>query len=147
LRYQTQVMEKASAKIHMDDKKLISEAKKARVNSHAPYSNFKVGAALLARSGRVFTGTNVENSSFGLGVCAERLALLKAVSSGEKDFTKIAIIASGEEPITPCGLCRQVLVEFSPNIKVICSNLKGKVKKFTLRQLLPYPFKYKRKKR
>lgn len=140
-------MEKASAKIFMDDKKLISEAKKARVNSHTPYSNFRVGAAILARSGRVYTGTNVENSSFGLGICAERLALLKAVSSGENDFTRIAVIASGEEPITPCGLCRQVLFEFSPNMKVICSNLKGKVKRFTLRQLLPYPFKCRKKKR
>lgn len=131
----------------MQDKELISEAKKARKSSYSPYSNFKVGAALLAKSGKVYTGTNVENSSFGLGVCAERLALFKAVSSGEKDFTKIAIIASGEKPITPCGLCRQVLFEFSPNMKVICSNLKGKVKRFTLKQFLPYPFKCKKKRR
>lgn len=130
----------------MEDKKLVLEAKKARDNSYAPHSNFRVGAALLAKSGEVYTGTNVENSSFGLGVCAERLALFKAVSSGEKDFIKIAIIASGEEPITPCGLCRQVLFEFSPRMKVICSNLKGKTRKFTLKKLLPYPFGYKRKK-
>jgi len=130
----------------MEDKKLVLKAKKARENSYAPHSNFRVGAALLAKSGEVYTGTNVENSSFGLGVCAERLALFKAVSSGEKDFIKIAIIASGEEPITPCGLCRQVLFEFSPQMKVICSNLKGKVRKFNLKKLLPYPFGYKRKK-
>jgi cytidine deaminase len=129
-----------------EDKKLIQRAKKARENSYSPYSNFKVGAALLGRSGNIYTGTNVENSSFGLGVCAERLALLKAVSSGEKDFSKIAIIAAGEKPITPCGLCRQALFEFSPDMKVICSNLRGKVKRLTLKQLLPYPFQYRKRK-
>ncbi|MDH4222386.1 MAG: cytidine deaminase [candidate division Zixibacteria bacterium] len=130
----------------MDEKKLIAEAKKIRNRSYSPYSNFKVGAALLGNSGKVYYGTNVENSSLSLGVCAERVALLKAVCSGEKEFTKIAIVASGENLITPCGLCRQALFEFSPGMKIICSNLKGKVRKFTLKGLLPHPFKDAKKK-
>jgi len=129
------------------EKKLISEAEKARKNAYAPYSKFSVGAALLSRSGKVYTGANLENSSFGQTVCAERLALYKAVSAGEKDFKKIAIVAPGAKPVTPCGICRQALFEFSPELEVICSNLKGQVKKYTLKQLLPYPFKYERKKR
>jgi len=129
------------------DKELILEAKKAMKSAYASYSNFKVGAALLSSSGKVFTGANLENSSFGLTVCAERVALYKALSSGEKEFTKIAVTASAEKPITPCGLCRQALFEFSPDLKVICSNLKGKVRKFTLKQLLPHPFGYDRKRK
>jgi len=130
----------------MDNRKLILEAKKARENSYAPYSNFKVGAALLAKSGKVYTGANLENSSFGQTVCAERLALYKAVSAGEKDFKKIAIVAPGAKPVTPCGICRQALFEFSPELEVVCANLRGKVKKYTLKQLLPHPFKYEKRK-
>jgi cytidine deaminase len=137
----------SNSKARVEDKNLILEAKKAMKSAYAPYSNFKVGAALLSRSGKVFSGANLENSSFVLTVCAERIALYKALSLGEKDFTKIAIVASSEKPITPCGLCRQALFEFSPDIKVICSNLKGKVRKFTLKQLLPHPFSYDKKKR
>ncbi|MDP3026013.1 MAG: cytidine deaminase [candidate division Zixibacteria bacterium] len=129
-----------------EDRKLVLEAKKTRKNSYAPYSNFKVGAALLARSGKVYTGANLENSSFGQTVCAERLALYKAVSDGEKDFKKIAIVAPGAEPVTPCGICRQALFEFAPQLEVLSVNLKGKVRKYTLRELLPYPFKYEKKK-
>ncbi|MFH0931012.1 MAG: cytidine deaminase [Candidatus Zixiibacteriota bacterium] len=134
-------------KSRIKDKELILEAKKAMKLAYAPYSNFKVGAALLSSSGKVFTGANLENSSFGLTVCAERVALYKALSSGGKEFTKIAVIASAEKPITPCGLCRQALFEFSPDLKVICSNLKGKVRKFTLKQLLPHPFSYDKKRK
>ena len=129
-----------------EDRKLVLEAKKTRKNSYAPYSNFKVGAALLAGSGKVYTGANLENSSFGQTVCAERLALYKAVSDGEKDFKKIAIVAPGAEPVTPCGICRQALFEFAPQLEVLSVNLKGKVRKYTLRELLPYPFKYEKKK-
>ena len=129
-----------------EDKNLILEAKKAIKSAYAPYSNFEVGAALLSRDGKVFTGANLENSSFGITVCAERVALYKALSSGEKDFIKIAIVASAEKPITPCGLCRQALFEFSPDLKVICSNMKGKVRKYTLKQLLPHPFNYDKRK-
>jgi len=147
------VKEKASGRKSMpynkslaDDKKLISEAEKARKNAYAPYSKFSVGAALLSRNGKVYTGANLENSSFGQTVCAERLALYKAVSVGEKDFKKIAIVASGAKPVTPCGICRQALFEFSPELEVVCANLRGKVKKYTLKQLLPHPFKYEKKK-
>ena len=129
-----------------DNKKLISEAEKARKNAYAPYSRFSVGAALLSRSGKVYTGANLENSSFGQTVCAERLALYKAVSDGEKDFKKIAIVAAGAKPVTPCGICRQALLEFSPELEVICSNLSGKVKKYTLKRLLPHPFEYEKRK-
>jgi cytidine deaminase len=131
----------------MENRKLILEAKKARKNSYAPYSNFKVGAALLAGSGKVYTGANLENSSFGQTVCAERVALYKAVSAGEKDFKKIAIVAPGAKPVTPCGICRQALFEFAPQLEVISVNLKGMVKKYTLKELLPYPFKYDKRKR
>lgn len=133
-------------RLSINDKKLISEAAKVRKNAYAPYSKFSVGAALLAKSGKFYTGANLENSSFGQTVCAERLALYKAVSEGEKKFLKIAIVAPGTEPVTPCGICRQALFEFTPDLKVICSNLKGKVKRYTLKQLLPHPFKYEKKK-
>ncbi len=129
-----------------DDKKLISVAEKARKNAYAPYSKFSVGAALLSRSGKIYTGANLENSSFDQTVCAERVALYKAVSAGEKKFKKIAIVAQGAKPVTPCGICRQTLFEFSPELEVVCANLKGKVKKYTLKQLLPHPFKYEKKK-
>ena len=128
------------------DEKLISEAEKARKNAYAPYSKFSVGAALLSRSGKVYTGANLENSSFGQTVCAERLALYKAVSEGEKNFKKIAIVAPGAKPVTPCGICRQALFEFSPELEVICANLKGRVKKYTLKELLPHPIKNEKKK-
>jgi cytidine deaminase len=130
----------------MDNRELVLKAKKARENSYAPYSNFKVGAALLAKSGKVYTGANLENSSFGQTVCAERMALYKAVSAGEKGFKKIVIIAPGKRPVTPCGICRQALFEFAPQLEVICSNLEGKIKRYTLKQLLPNPFRYKKRK-
>jgi len=153
LNYRELVKERASGEKSMrdnkslvGDKKLISEAEKARKNAYAPYSKFSVGAALLSRNGKVYTGANLENSSFGQTVCAERLALYKAVSDGEKDFKKIAIVAPGAEPVTPCGICRQALFEFSPELEIVCANLKGKVKKYTLKQLLPHSFKYEKRK-
>ncbi len=130
-----------------DDKKLILEAEKARKNAYAPYSRFSVGAALLSLSGKIYTGANLENSSFSQTLCAERLALYKAVSEGEKNFEKIAIVAPGAKPVTPCGICRQVLFEFAPDLEVVSVNLKGKMRRYTLKQLLPYPFKYQRKKK
>jgi cytidine deaminase len=99
-----------------------------------------VGAALLAKSRRVYTGANVENATFGLTVCAERVALFKAITSGEKKFVKIAVVADKDEPITPCGACRQVLSEFASDLKIICANLKGKIKRYSLRELLPEAF-------
>jgi cytidine deaminase len=124
----------------MTDRDLIEKAKRARLKAYAPYSNFKVGAALLTRSGKLYTGANVENASYGLTVCAERAAVQKAVNQGDEDFVKIAVVADNNPPITPCGACRQVLSEFARNLKVICANLRGDVKKYTLKELLSEAF-------
>ena len=124
----------------MTEKELIEKAKRARLRAYAPYSNFKVGAALLTKSGKVYTGANVENSTFGLTVCAERIAVFKAVNKGDKDFAKIAVVADKNQPVTPCGACRQVLSEFAKDLKIVCANLKGKVERYTLKELLPEAF-------
>ena len=124
----------------MDEKELIRRAVEARERAYAPYSKFAVGAALLAADGRIFTGCNVENASYGLTVCAERVAVFKAVSEGAREFKAIAI-ACGKKPCTPCGACRQVLYEFAPDILVIMTDAEGKeVKKAYLRELLPIGF-------
>lgn len=122
--------------------RLIEEAKKARNNAYAPYSNFKVGASLLTKRGRIYSGANVENASYGLTVCAERIAVFKAVTDGERDFIAIAVVADTEDLTPPCGACLQVLLEFSPDMKVILSNLKGDRKTFSLKELIPHPFKF-----
>jgi len=124
----------------MREKELIEKAKRARLRAYAPYSNFKVGAALLTRSGKVYTGANVENSTYGLTVCAERLAVFKAVNKGDKDFVKIVVATDRNPPATPCGACRQVLSEFAKSLKIVCANLKGKIERYTLKELLPEAF-------
>jgi cytidine deaminase len=121
----------------MDFTSLLQEARAVRDVAYAPYSRFAVGAALRGRSGRVFTGCNVENLSFGLTSCAERNAVFAAVASGEREFEAIAIIADSKSPVTPCGACRQVLAEFAPDLPICCSNLEGQVFEATLRELLP----------
>jgi cytidine deaminase len=118
--------------------KLVSLAAEARKKAHAPYSNFSVGAALLAKSGRVYTGCNVENASYGLSVCAERVAVFKAVSEGEREFEAIAVVS--ENGITPCGACRQVLIEFGDDIQVIVADTAGHRRVFALADLLPEGF-------
>lgn len=125
----------------MTDKELVNIAKEAMENAYAPYSHFKVGAALLAKDGRVFQGCNIENASYGATNCAERTAIFKAVSEGYREFEKIAIVASSGEYASPCGICRQVLFEFLPEGKVILdSDEKGMVT-FTVRELLPLGFR------
>ncbi len=124
----------------MKKEELINLAKKAREKAYAPYSHFKVGAALLTKDGQAFTGCNVENSSFGASMCAERVAIFKAISMGERTFTEIAIVTDAEDPAMPCGICRQVLSEFVQDIKIYAANLKGKIKETTLKELLPYAF-------
>lgn len=119
---------------------LIRLAKEARERAYAPYSEFKVGAALLTEDGEVFTGGNVENASYGLSVCAERVAVVKAVSEGHTKFRRLVVVADTEEPCPPCGVCRQMLYEFAPDMPVLMVNLKGKEKELTVRQLLPEPF-------
>ena len=125
----------------MTDKELVNIAKEAMENAYAPYSHFKVGAALLAKDGRVFQGCNIENASYGATNCAERTAIFKAVSEGYREFEKIAIVASSGDYASPCGICRQVLFEFLPEGKVILdSDEKGMVT-FTVRELLPLGFR------
>lgn len=121
----------------MKDAELVNAAATARLKAYAPYSNFQVGAALLTENGEVFTGCNVENLSFGLTLCAERVALSAAVARGHRAFERIAIVADTTSPISPCGACRQVLAEFAPEMEMILANLRGEAERFTLDQLLP----------
>jgi cytidine deaminase len=109
----------------VNEAELVRKAVEARKLAYAPYSHFRVGAALLAKDGRIFTGCNVENASYGLTVCAERVALFKAVSEGAREFLAIAV-ACGEGPCAPCGACRQVLYEFAPDLLVIMADGDGK---------------------
>lgn len=126
----------------MTDNELMEIAEKACENAYAPYSKFKVGAALLASDGRVFTGCNVENSSYGAGICAERTAAVKAVSEGAASFSAIAIANAGGGLTFPCGICRQFLSEFAEEgFRVILRNDKGNLEIFTLEELMPHGFK------
>lgn len=126
----------------MDDRALIAEAAAARANAYAPYSHFPVGAALLARSGAVYRGANVENASFGLTICAERAALFAAVAAGEREFDAIAIVADTSGPVRPCGACRQALAEFGVRLRVVMSNASGASETQTLDALLPATFRF-----
>ena len=119
---------------------LVSVAREARERAVAPYSGFKVGAALLAAGGRVYGGCNVENASYGLTVCAERVALLKALSEGERSFEMIVVVADTADPTPPCGSCRQLLWEYCGDIPVVLANLQTITGEHRLRDLLPLPF-------
>jgi cytidine deaminase len=120
--------------------KLIDAALAARENAHAPFSKFKVGAALEDQSGRIFTGCNVENATYGLTVCAERVAVFKAISEGARKFTRIAVAADTDILTPPCGACRQILWEFCGNAELILVNLQGKSESFRLKDIFPRPF-------
>ncbi|ABN52300.1 MAG TPA: cytidine deaminase [Hungateiclostridium thermocellum] len=125
----------------MDDRKLLAMAEDIKKNSYSPYSKFRVGAAVLAKSGKVFTGVNIENASFGATVCAERTAVFKAVSEGEREIAAVAISSDSDEYTFPCGICRQVLREFGDDdTKVICGNKNGEFTVFRLGELLPNAF-------
>ena len=119
---------------------LIAAATLARENAHAPYSNFRVGAAVRARSGRVFTGCNVENSTYGLTLCAERVAIFKAISEGERGFDAVAVVTDTDALTPPCGACRQIIWEFCGDAEVVLANLKGKVEVHRMSALFPKPF-------
>jgi cytidine deaminase len=119
---------------------LIEAAKQAREHAHAPFSHFRVGAALRARSGRIFSGCNIENASYGLTVCAERVAVFKAISEGEREFDAIAVVTGADVLTPPCGACRQILWEFCGNAEVVLANLKGQVQTHWMKDLLPLPF-------
>lgn len=125
------------------DTELIQAAIQARLAAYAPYSNFKVGAALLGKSGRVYTGCNVENASYAATICAERAAAVKAVSEGEREFEVLAVVAEGEAPVSPCGICRQFLAEFGTGLRLILMNLKGERIDTTLEAYLPQAFSLK----
>jgi cytidine deaminase len=122
------------------DEELVRVASLARQRAHAPYSKYKVGAAIRTKRNKVHSGANVENASYGLTVCAERTAAFAAVNAGDTAFDAIAIVIDDERLPTPCGACRQVLAEFSPDMRVILATSGGKRKVTTLRELLPDPF-------
>ena len=120
--------------------KLLEAAIAARANAHAPFSRFQVGAALEDEAGRIFTGCNVENASYGLTICAERVAVFKAISEGSRKFRRVAVAADTEALTPPCGACRQILWEFCGDVEVTLVNLSGKTETFRLKDLLPRPF-------
>ncbi len=124
----------------MTNKELLSIADKAMENAYAPYSKFHVGAALLCKDGTVFTGCNIENATYGATNCAERTAIFKAVSEGQRDFEAIAIVSSGGGETFPCGICRQVMAEFAPEIKVVLRDEAGNEHIYPLVELLPKSF-------
>src|ERR1041385_7672003 len=121
-------------------RELIAAARRARRNAHAAYSHFKVGAALETADGTIITGCNVENATYGLTICAERVAMFKALSEGHRKFTRIAIVADTDAPTPPCGACRQILWEFGGNLEVQLANLKAPTGTHQLKDLLPLPF-------
>jgi len=123
----------------INDEELLMLAKKAKANSNAKFSNFHVGAALLTKDGKVYTGCNLENPSLSLSVCAERVAFYKALSEGERDFVKIAVVCDDASLCSPCGACRQVIYEFAPKIDVIMTG-EGGAKTVNITDLLPFPF-------
>ncbi len=119
---------------------LIKAAWEARTNSRAPHSGFKVGAALETRKGGIFGGCNIENSTYGLTVCAERVAIWKALSEGESRFRRIAIVADSETLTPPCGACRQIMWEYCGDIEIVLANLRGRKARYRLSELFPLPF-------
>lgn len=124
----------------MNDSELIAAALKARRHAHARFSNFQVGAALEAADGTIVTGCNIENATYGLTICAERVAMFKALSEGHRKFTRIAIVADTDPPTPPCGACRQILWEFGGDLEVILANTKKETGRWQLKDLLPLPF-------
>jgi cytidine deaminase len=123
----------------VDETELLAVARSARDRAYAPYSGFRVGAALSA-DGSVYSGANVENASYGLSICAERVAAVTAVASGARRFGLIAVASSGSSPTAPCGACRQVLFEFGPDVAVVSEGPNGERKRWSLSELLPDAF-------
>ena len=122
------------------DNNLIETAKAARLRSVAPFSHFLVGAALRTKEGKVFTGCNVESASYGLTVCAERVAIWKALSEGERDFTDLAVVADTDSLTPPCGTCRQIIWEFCKSARIVMANLQGQEEEIDILGLLPRAF-------
>lgn len=124
----------------IDWETLAARARSAREKAYAPYSNFAVGAALITESGEIFSGCNVENASFALTICAERVAVSAAVLAGYRKFAAIALVADTEDPVLPCGACRQFLAEFNTALRIHCAGRRGVCRDFLLSDLLPLPF-------
>ena len=124
----------------MELEELKAAALSMRERAYCPYSHFAVGAALECADGTVFTGCNIENAAFTPGICAERTAVAKAVSEGHRDFVRIVVAGQGPAHCVPCGVCRQVLREFAPDMEIICLNDGGEARRFTLPELLPHSF-------
>ncbi|RDW22074.1 cytidine deaminase [Oceanobacillus chungangensis] len=121
--------------------KLIDEAINARNNAYVPYSKFRVGAALLTKSGKVYTGCNIENAAYSLACCAERVTIFKAISEGETEFVEMAVAADTKRPVPPCGACRQVMSEFfDKKMNIYLTNINKETKNFTMEELLPFSF-------
>jgi cytidine deaminase len=129
-----------TAKPVPDATALVAAARAARRHAHAGYSQFKVGAALETADGTIITGCNIENATYGLTICAERVAMFKALSEGHRRFTRVAVVADTEAPTPPCGPCRQILWEFGGDLAVILANLRRETGRHALRDLLPLPF-------
>jgi cytidine deaminase len=119
---------------------LLAAARAARRHAHAPFSHFAVGAALETADGRIITGCNVENATYGLTICAERVAMLKAISEGHRHFVRIAVVADTDTQTPPCWACRQILWELGGDLEVILGNLVAEIGRFRMNQLLPLPF-------
>jgi homotetrameric cytidine deaminase len=130
----------------IENRKLLNLAKEAAAKAYAPYSKFKVGAALLADSGQVYTAGNMENASYSLSLCAERAALAKAVAEGEREFLKIAVYSDKQHPVVPCGACLQSLAEFDTELEIISEGAEGDILVKKLTKYLPQAFRLKRDK-
>ena len=124
----------------MTDRELINMAKNISEAAYAPYSKFRVGAALECTDGTICTGCNIENAALGCTICAERVAVFKAISEGKRDFVRIAVFAESTNYCTPCGSCRQVLNEFAPEIEVLCAKSDGRYVSYKLKDMLPFSF-------
>ena len=124
----------------MKDSDLVAAARSARRHAHAGYSRFKVGAALETAGGVIVTGCNIENATYGLTMCAERVAMFKALSEGHRRFRRIAVVADTTAPTPPCGACRQILWEFCGDLEVILANLRRETGRYHVKDLLPLPF-------
>ena len=128
----------------MTEQELLHHAIGAKTRAYAPYSNFPVGAALLAEDGTVFTGCNVENAAYGACICAEQTAIVKAVSEGHRHFQAIAVTGNSEDYCLPCGQCRQIMSEFAPDLKIICGRADGAFARYQLSELLAHAFRLER---
>ena len=126
--------------MEVTNERLIEEAGKARERAYAPYSNFKVGAAVWGESGNIYIGCNVESASYGLTVCAERVAIWKGISMGETRFKSIAVVVDTDDLTPPCGVCRQIIWEFCGDVPVLLSNLHGNTETIQMSELLPRAF-------